>query len=76
MTDVLQVVPARLKQAVRNKLQQACCHQLVNNGFQTISHFLERLDASVLASTTLLQDNNNYFKNREQTARTHLVDKP
>jgi hypothetical protein len=31
ITDLLQVVPARLIQAVRNKLLRACCHQLVNN---------------------------------------------
>jgi hypothetical protein len=31
VTDLLQVVPARLIQAVRNKLLRACCHQLVNN---------------------------------------------
>jgi hypothetical protein len=31
ITYLLQVVPARLIQAVRNKLLRACCHQLVNN---------------------------------------------
>jgi hypothetical protein len=31
VTDLLQVVPTRLIQAVRNKLLRACCHQLVNN---------------------------------------------
>jgi hypothetical protein len=32
VTDLLlQVVPKRLKQAVRNKLLRACCHQPVNN---------------------------------------------
>ena len=30
-TDLLQVVPTRLIQAVRNKLLRACCHQLVND---------------------------------------------
>ena len=29
--DLLQVVPTRLIQAVRNKFLRACCHQLVNN---------------------------------------------
>ena len=29
--DLLQVVPTRLIQAVRNKLLRACCHQPVNN---------------------------------------------
>ena len=31
VTDLLQVVPTRLIQAVRDKLLRACCHQLVNN---------------------------------------------
>jgi hypothetical protein len=31
VTDLLQVVPTRLIQAVRDKLPRACCHQLVNN---------------------------------------------
>ena len=31
VTDLLQVVPTRLIQAVQNKLLRACCHQLVNN---------------------------------------------
>ena len=31
VTDLLQVVPTRLIQAVRNKLLRACCHQLVIN---------------------------------------------
>ena len=31
VTDLLQVFPTRLIQAVRNKLLRACRHQLVNN---------------------------------------------
>jgi hypothetical protein len=31
VTDLLQVVPTRLIQAVRNKLVRTCCHELVNN---------------------------------------------
>ena len=31
VTDLLQVVPTRLIQAVRNKLLRACCRELVNN---------------------------------------------
>ena len=31
VTDLQQVVPTRLIQAVRNKLLRACCRQLVNN---------------------------------------------
>ena len=44
VTDLLQVVPTRLIQAVRNKLLRACCHQLVNN--------LLRADDIRLAGTT------------------------
>jgi hypothetical protein len=51
VTDLLQVVPTRLIQAVRNKLLRACCHQLV---------------ASLLASSTLLQDDNNLFQTFQQ----------
>jgi hypothetical protein len=62
VTDLLQVVPTRLIQAVRNKLLRACCHQLVNNLLraddETISDLLEQLVASLLASSTLLQDDN------------------
>jgi hypothetical protein len=35
VTDLLQVVPTRLIQAVRNKLLRACCHQLVDNLLRT-----------------------------------------
>jgi hypothetical protein len=44
VTDLLQVVPTRLIQAVRNKLLRACCHQLVNN--------LSRADDIGLIETT------------------------
>ena len=44
VTDLLQVVPTRLIQAVRNKLLRACCHQLVNN--------LSRADDIRLIGTT------------------------
>ena len=70
VTDLLQVVPTRLIQAVRNKLLRACCHQLVNNLLraddETISDLLEQLVASLLASTTLLQDDNNLFQTCQQ----------
>ena len=59
--DLLQVVPTRLIQAVRNKLLRACCHQLVINLLttcyvQTISDLLKQFVASLLASSTLLQN--------------------
>ena len=70
VTDLLQVVPTRLIQAVRNKLLRACCHLLVNNllrtVLQTISELLEQLVASLLASSTLLQDDNNLFQTCQQ----------
>jgi hypothetical protein len=44
VTDLLQVVPTRLIQAVRNKLLRACCHQLVDD--------LLRADDIALIGTT------------------------
>ena len=61
--DLLQVVPTRLIQAVRNKLLRAYCHQLENN---LLSDMLEQLVASLLASSTLLQDGNNLFQTCQQ----------
>ena len=61
VTDLLQVVPTRLIPAVRNKLLRACCHQLVNNLLRDISDLLEQLVASLLASSILLEDDNNLF---------------
>jgi flagellar biosynthesis component FlhA len=81
VTDLLQVVPTRLIQAVRNKLLRACCRQLVNKTcyVQTISDLLEQLVASLFASSTLLQDDNNLFQTWQQlgtsTANNNLVDK-
>ena len=46
MTDLLQVVPTRLVQAVRNKLLRASCHHFVNN--------LLRADDIRLVETSLL----------------------
>jgi hypothetical protein len=56
VTDLLQVVPTSLIQAVRDKLLRACCHQLVNTLLRAddISDLLEQLVASLLASSTLL----------------------
>jgi hypothetical protein len=45
---------------------------------QTISDLLEQLVASLLASSTLLQDDNNLFQTCQQLGQavgTHLVDK-
>ena len=65
VTDLLQIVPTQLIQAVRNKLLQACCRQFVNNLLRAndISlGLLEQLDASLLTSSTLLEDDNNLFQ--------------
>jgi hypothetical protein len=44
VTDLLQVVPTRLIQAVRNKLLRACWHQLVNNWEQAVrTHLVGKL---------------------------------
>jgi hypothetical protein len=80
LTDLLQVVPTRLIQAVRDKLLRACCHKLVETFYvQTISDLLEQLVATLLAWSTLLQDDNNLFQtchnNWEQALRAYFVDK-
>ena len=56
VTDLLHVVPTRLLRDVR-----ACVvtHLLTTCSVQTISDLLEQLVASLLASSTLLQDDNN-----------------
>jgi hypothetical protein len=59
VTDLLQVVPTRLIQTVRNKLLRACCHQLVNN-------LLRADDIRLVGTTTLLQDDNNLFQTCQQ----------
>jgi hypothetical protein len=56
VTDLLQVVPTRLIQAVRNKLPRACCHQLVN----------KLLRADDIGVSTSLQDDNNLFQTTQQ----------
>jgi hypothetical protein len=63
VTDLLQVVSTRLIQAVRNKLLRACRHQLVNNLLR--ADYI-RLVASLLASSILLQDDNNLFQTCQQ----------
>jgi uncharacterized membrane protein len=55
VTDLQQVVPTRLIQAVRNKLlyELVVINLLTTCYVQTISYLLERLVASLLASSTL-----------------------
>jgi hypothetical protein len=68
VTDLLQVVPTRLIQAVRNKLlyELVVVNLLTTCYVQTISDLLEQLVASLLASSTLLQDDNNLFQTCQQ----------
>jgi hypothetical protein len=67
-TDLLQVVSTRLIQVVRNKLLRACCHQLVNNLLRADEYIrlVGQLVASLLASSTSLQDDNNLFQTYQQ----------
>jgi hypothetical protein len=63
VTDLLQVVPTRLTQAVRNKFYELVVTSLLATcSVQTISNLSEQLDVSLFASSTLLQDDNNFFK--------------
>ena len=58
VTDLLQVVPTRLIQAVRNKLLRACCHQLVKGIRQYIFllfHFKELLKLYVNLNQSINQ---------------------
>ena len=60
VTNLLQVVTTRNAQAVRNKLLRACCHQLVNNLLRASD--IRLIGTTLLASSTLLQDDNNLFQ--------------
>ena len=56
VTYLLQVVPTRLIQAVRNKfVLTTCC-------VQTILKLVEQLVARLLASSALFKDDNNLFQ--------------
>jgi hypothetical protein len=69
-TGLLRVVPTSYKPIIYTgcswqvaTVELQCCHQLVNNSYvQTISDLLEQLVASLLASSTLLQDDSNLFQ--------------
>ena len=80
VTDLLQVVPTKLKQAVRNKLlyEVVPINLLTPCYVQTISDFVGQLVASLLASSTLFQDDNNLFQTCPQfaTSSANLIDKP
>jgi hypothetical protein len=77
VTDLLQVVPKRLMiQAVRNKVASSLLS--LTCYMQTISGLLEQLVASLLASSTLLQEMITYCSrlgdNWEQAKCRHTVD--
>ena len=54
VTNLLQDVPTRLIQAVRNRLLRACCHQLVDNLFRADD--FSRLVGTIVASLMLQYD--------------------
>jgi hypothetical protein len=57
----------RYNLTVCNKLLRACCNQLVNNLWRADDiRLLEQLVASLLVSSTLLQDDNNLFQTCQQ----------
>jgi hypothetical protein len=80
VTDLLQVVPTRLIQAVGNKLQRACCHQLVNNLLRTDDIRLVRTTCGKSVGLInlyyeMITTCSRLVNNWEQAVRTHLVDK-
>ena len=64
VTDLLEVVPARLLEIVRNMLLRACCHQFVNN--------LLRADDIRLVGTTCCESVDLLKRGNKQT---NIVDK-
>jgi hypothetical protein len=57
VTDLLQVIPTRLTQAVRNKLLRACCHQRVTcRRYQTCWNKMLRADDIRLVNNLLRAD--------------------
>ena len=67
VTDLLQVVPTRLIQAFVTSCYELVVNNLLTTCYvQTTSDLLEQLVASLLASSTLLQDDNNLFQTCRQ----------
>ena len=76
VADLLQVVPTRLTQAVRNKLLRACCHQLVTcRRYQTCWNNLLRVCWPHQPCYKMITTCSRLANNWEQAVRTHLVDK-
>jgi hypothetical protein len=67
VTDLLQVVPTRLYRLFITSCYELVVMNLLTTCYvQTISELLEQLVASLLASSTLLQDDNNLFQTCQQ----------
>ena len=76
VTDLLQVVPTRLIQAVHNKLLRACCHQLVTcRRYQTCWNNLLRVCWPHQPCYKMITTCSRLVNNWQQAMRTHLVDK-
>jgi predicted PolB exonuclease-like 3'-5' exonuclease len=75
--NLLQVVPTRLIQAVRNKLLRTYCRQLIVNNVLRADDI--RLVGTTCRESVGLQEDNNLFQNChnnwKQAVLTHLVDK-
>jgi hypothetical protein len=65
-TNLLQVVPTRPIQTVTSCYELVVVNLLTTCYVQTISDLLEQLVASLLASSTLSQDDNNLFQTCQQ----------
>jgi hypothetical protein len=76
VTDLPQIVPARLTQAVRNKLPRACHHQLVTcRRYQACWNNLLRVCWPHQHCYKMIPTCSTLVNNWEQAVRTRLVDK-
>jgi hypothetical protein len=76
VTDLLQVVPTRLIQAIRNKLLRACCHQLVTcRRYQTCWNNLLRVCWPHQPCYKMITTCSRLVIKWEPAVRTNLVDK-
>ncbi len=73
VTDLLQVVPTRLIQAVRNNLLPICCYQLVTcRRYQTCWNNLLRVCWPHQPCYKMITTCSGLVNNLEQAVRTHL----
>ena len=81
VTDMSQVVPTTLIQAVRNELLRACCHHLVNNLLRADDIRLfgttcrETVGLIYLVQYKMIATCSRLVNNWVKAVRTHLVDK-